>query len=95
MERRTSTRTLIFRRPFQLSGFDQPQPPGSYTIDTEEQALDTLSMAGWRHISTSIRLFRDGAIEYHPIDPQELRDILLRDGDQDIDPPAAPSVARR
>jgi hypothetical protein len=71
------------------------QPAGTYTIDTEEQALDTLSFAGWRHIATSMRLFRDGATEHVPVDPQELRDAMLRDGDQDIDPPAAPAVARQ
>jgi hypothetical protein len=94
MELRTTTRTVIFRRPFQLSGFEQPQPPGAYTIDTKEQALDTLSVTGWQHLSTTMRLFRDGATEHVSIDPQELRDAMLRDGDQDIDPPAAPAVAQ-
>lgn len=94
MELRTTTQTVIFRRPFQLSGFDQPQSPGTYTFDTKEQALDTLSVAGWRQLSTTMRFFRDGATEHASIDPQELRDAMLRDGDQDIDPPAAPAVAQ-
>jgi hypothetical protein len=40
-------------------------------------------------------VFRDGAIEYVSVDPRELREALVRDGDQGTDPPAAPSVASK
>jgi hypothetical protein len=32
-------------------------------------------------------------VEYVAIDPQELRDALVHDGDQGTDPPAAPAAA--
>ena len=94
MELRTTSRDVTFRSPFWLSGFESPQPAGTYSVNTEEQALDTLLVAGWRHVTTTMQLFRDSATEHVSIDPQELRDALLRDGDQDLDPPAAPSVAQ-
>ena len=67
--------------------------PGTYTIHTEEEMLDTLSFVGWRQIGCAIVLHREGAEEHVTVDPQELREALVRDGDQGTDPPAAPSVA--
>ena len=93
METRTTTKLVTFRRPFVLPGLDGPQPPGTYTIHMEEEMLDTLSFVGWRQIGCAIVLHREGAEEHVTIDPQELREALVRDGDQGTDPPAAPSVA--
>ena len=92
MDRRTTTRKVIFRHSFWLSGLVQPQPAGSYTIDTEEEQLDTLSLVGWRHVSTTIRLFCYGATEHVGIDPAELRAVLLLDGDRRQDAPRAPDA---
>jgi hypothetical protein len=81
MERRTTTETVIFRHPFRLTGFERDEAPGIYTIEVEQEALDTLTRVAWRHISTTIRLRRHGATECVPIDPVELRDA--RDLDRD------------
>lgn len=83
MERRTSFETVIFRHPFSLAGFEREAAPGVYSIEIEEEALDSLSVAGWRHIATIITLRHEGATEYVPIDPLELRLALERDKDPD------------
>jgi len=95
METRTTSRLVTFRKPFTLSGLDGTQPPGAYAVRTEEEMLDTLSVAGWRQTGCTLLLHRDGGVEYVAIDPQELREALVRDGDQGTDPPAAPAVAAR
>lgn len=84
MERRTTTETIIFRHPFRLAGFEQDQAPGIYIVEVEQEALDSLSVIGWRHIATTIRVRREGAIECVPVNPAELREF--RDRDQDPDP---------
>jgi hypothetical protein len=83
MERRITTQTLIFRHPFWLAGFARDQAPGVYTIEIEQEALDTLSFPGWRHIATTIMLRQDGATECVPIDPLELEFALERDKNPD------------
>jgi hypothetical protein len=40
MTMRTSQETVTFRRPFSLSGLDQLQPAGSYTVETSEELLE-------------------------------------------------------
>ena len=93
METRITSKSVTFRRPFTLSGLDGMQPPGTYTVRTDEEMLDTVSFIGWRQTATTLVLHRDGGVEYAAIDPQELRDALVRDGDQGTDPPAAPAAA--
>ena len=84
MERRTTTETVIFRHPFRLTGFDRDEAPGIYTLEIEEEALDTLTLIGWRHIATTLRLRRHGATECVSINPAEFREA--RERDQDPDP---------
>jgi len=95
MEIRTTSKLITFRNPFTLSALDKVYPPGNYQLRIEEQPLDTISFVGWRQTGCLLGLFRDGAIEYVSVDPQELREALVRDGDQGTDPPAAPSAASR
>ena len=93
LERRITSKLIIFRRPFTLSGLNGIQPPGSYTVRTEEEMLDAVSFIGWRQTCTTLVLHRDGGVEYAAVDAQELREALVRDGDQGTDPPAAPAQA--
>ena len=94
MEHRNTTKLVTFRKPFLLSGLDGIQPAGTYTIHAEEEMLDMLSFVGWRQTSTTLLLHRGGAVEYVAIDARELREALVRDGDQGTDPPAAPCVSK-
>ncbi len=84
MERRITTETVVFRHAFRLAGFEREEAAGIYTVEVEQEALDSLTVIGWRHISTTIRLRRQGAMELVPVDPAELREA--RDRDQDPDP---------
>src|ERR1700743_1194878 len=48
--------TLHFSKPFDLSGFDRPQPAGDYRVDHYEQLIDGLSRPAWQRIRTFIHL---------------------------------------
>ena len=86
---RTTSKTVTFKRPFIIGGFDQLQPPGSYTIDTEEEQLDAVSHPVWKRLATVIAINNAGATEYRRIDPDELHKALMRDGQQE-DPNGQP-----
>ena len=63
-----------------LVGFDRPQPPGVYMVETDEQVLDTFTRIALRRIETRMELYpRPGNSESVPIDPAELEQALLRD----------------
>ena len=93
MERRITSKLVTFRKPFALSGLGGIQPPGSYTVRIEEEMLDAVSFIGWRQTSTTLLLHYNGGLEYYAVDPQELREALVKDGDQGTDPPVSPSEA--
>jgi hypothetical protein len=83
MNKRSTSRTITFQRPFVLEDFPALAPAGDYVIDTEEEEIDTMLSSSWRRISTTIRVRVDGAIEFRLVDPQALQDALVRDGAQD------------
>jgi hypothetical protein len=69
--------------PFNLSGVDEVQPAGTYTVETDEELLQTLSVPAYRRISTLMRLPArpTGAMltQIVEIDALELAAILERD----------------
>ena len=82
---RTSRRTVTFKRPFSVSGIDEVQPTGNYSVDTEEERLPGVSFPAYRRVATLIHLrSRPGhAImeQLAEIDPLELRAAQERDAD--------------
>lgn len=82
MATRTTAKQVTFRRPFVLSGFEAIQAAGTYTVDTDEEMIDALSYPVWRRTGTTIHLMRAGALEFVPVDPEELSRALIRDGAQ-------------
>jgi hypothetical protein len=93
MTRRTTTTTVTFRRPFILAGFESIRPGGTYTIDTEEELIETVSFPAWRRIATVIHLNDLGTTSYLTIDPVELHEAAMRDGAQiDATASAAPQA---
>lgn len=79
MTTRTTNMSVTFHRPFNLPGFDGPQAPGTYEVNTEEELLDSVTVSVWRRVSTTIAL-RDGVTtQYLPINPEDLHDALARD----------------
>jgi len=85
MTMRTTSRTVTFTRPFMLSGIVEPQPAGSYTVETDEELIGNAPITAYRRISTLIRLpGRPGSLvleQVVDIDAGELAAALARDAD--------------
>jgi len=52
----TTSKTVTFTRPFNLSGIDEVQPAGTYTVETDEELLQTSSLPAYKWVSTLMRL---------------------------------------
>lgn len=94
METRMTSEQVTFRWPFRLEGLDEVQAPGTYTVTTEMERLDTLTVQAWRRISATFRLAHDGVVEHVAIDMAELNEALLRDCDPQLGPPNAPPARK-
>jgi hypothetical protein len=83
MRVRSSSKVVIFTRPFRLGGVVGEQPAGSYTVETDEEPLDSVSITAYRRIATAIRLplpsGAAGCSQTIAIDPAELEQALARD----------------
>ena len=81
MAMRTSSRIVTFLRPFRLGAMEHEQPAGSYTVETDEERLDTRTVPAYRRIGTFIRIpgSRVGSSSQVMIDPAELEAALARD----------------
>jgi hypothetical protein len=83
MRVRTTSRTVTFTRPFVLSGIVEQQPAGTYTVETDEELLETASVPAYRRIATLIRLpGRPGSLvlgQVVDIDAAELAAALDQD----------------
>jgi hypothetical protein len=45
---RTTTKTVTFDQPFSLLGLDEPHPAGTYTVQTDEEPVESLSFLAYR-----------------------------------------------
>jgi len=83
MTTRTSKKTVTFRRPFVLGGFDEVLPAGVYIVETDEELLDGISFLAYRRILTLLHLHaksgNPGLTGLLTIDPKELDAALKRD----------------
>jgi hypothetical protein len=82
MASRITNTTVTFRRPFILDGFESIREPGVYAVDTNEEQIEALSISAWHRTSTVMRLQHGGTVESVSIDPDQLREALMRDGAQ-------------
>jgi hypothetical protein len=80
---RTSRKTVTFAQPFALSGIDEVQPAGTYTVETDEELLPGLSFPAYRRIATLMALRSRGGgpvvEEMLNIDPLQLQAAPERD----------------
>jgi hypothetical protein len=79
---RTTSRTVTFVHPFGLSGTDEVQPAGTYTVETDEELLQASSIPAYRRIATLLRLERTAGTVLTRIvetNPVELAGALARD----------------
>ena len=80
MTTRITTKAVIFARPFVVDVVDGEQPPGIYTVDTEEELLESVSFPAYRRVSTVMRCPAPGGItRFVTIDPIVLEAALARD----------------
>lgn len=80
---RTSKKTVTFKWPFNLAGFDRELPAGAYNVETDEELLEGISFPVYRRIATLIHLHvqagKPGLTQILTIDPKELDAALRRD----------------
>ena len=53
---RTTSRTVTFTHPFMLDGMAEEQPPGTYTVETDDELIESACVPAYRCVSTLIRL---------------------------------------
>jgi hypothetical protein len=74
---------------------DTSAPAGRYKVDLEEERLDSLTVEAWRQTAVTLQITSAGATDYLNVDPRDLHDALLRDGDGSIDPTVPAPGARQ
>jgi hypothetical protein len=83
MTTRVTTKTVVFSRAFVLNEADGEQPPGIYTVQTEEEPLDVMTMTAYRRVATVMNRYDahgpGGFVRFVTIDPAELDAALARD----------------
>jgi len=80
MQNRFVDTQITFQQPFHLDGNDAAMPAGTYSVDTEEEAVDGAAEETWRIVGTAIRLIGPGAdAAYVLVDRQALDAALKRD----------------
>ena len=80
---RTTRMSVTFSRPFSMLEIDGIQPAGTYRVQTVDVALESMSVLGYRRVSTTIELPGVGTASLRrqvvTIDPVELDAALKRD----------------
>jgi hypothetical protein len=80
---RTTSKTVRFARPFVLPGIEGEQPPGTYEIEIDEEALPGLSFPVYRRVEARITVpFTTMGASGHqtvPISLDALEAALARD----------------
>jgi hypothetical protein len=56
MSARSTTRTVVFSRPFRLAAIDALLPAGSYVVEAEEELIQDLKFPAYRRTSVWLRL---------------------------------------
>lgn len=83
MTNRLTKKLVTFRNPFVLESHDQTWPAGDYTIETEEEPLNSRSFLAYRKIATTMvvrsRTGKRTRTQFVEIDSAELDAALARD----------------
>jgi hypothetical protein len=80
---RSSSKDVVFNRPFLLKGLDRTLPAGSYRVVTDEELIEEVSFPVYRRVATMIFVpasaHGGSSIEMATIDPLDLQAALDRD----------------
>lgn len=81
MMERTTTKTVVFHRPFAIGGVDGLLPPGSYAVEMEEELIPGVSFLAYRRVRTTmilpIAFGMTTARQVVTIDPEDLEAALV------------------
>ena len=91
MRSRTTSTTVTFDRPFFVAALDETLPPGTYTVETDEELLEGLTFMAYRRVATMLHVApasnRSGRLLLVSVDPSELEAAQRRDQSIGADPP--------
>lgn len=76
---RTTRSSVTFSSPFRLKGFKQPEPPGTYLLETDEEVIEGNDRTTYLRVATLLYIEAGGTIRTVTVDPTELRAALDRD----------------
>lgn len=79
MPTRTTTSHVTFKRAFRLAEIDRELPPGTYDIETEEEAIEGNERTVYIRTATIIWVRSLGSSRMVTIDPSGLEAALLQD----------------
>ena len=80
MTTRVTSKVVIFAQPFVVNDADGEQPPGIYTVETEEEFIEAVSFPAYRRVSTVMHCHSNSGItRFVSIDPHALAAALARD----------------
>lgn len=86
MAQRATQKSVTFLHPFSLTAIDEPISPGTYVIETLEEAIEGVSFIGYRRLSTTLTIasksYGAAARQVIEIDPAELELALVIDKEQ-------------
>jgi len=77
---RTSRSSVTFHSPFQLKSLDEPQPAGTYDVETEEEIIEGNERTVYRRVATLLYVRGTGITRIVTVDPQDLEEALAKDG---------------
>lgn len=79
----TSKKTVTFKDSFVLDGFDEILPAGAYSVETDVELLEGVSVPAYRRILTVVHLHakpgHPGRTQMLTVDPNALDAALMRD----------------
>ena len=82
MTSRTITSFVTFFHPFEMGGYTDELPPGTYEVTAEDEVLQSLSFAAYRRTATHLLIKGVKGIsrsELRPVDHRDLDMALAQD----------------
>lgn len=83
---RTTQKTVVSKKPFYLSAFDQELPAGVYNVEMDEERLEGLSVQAYRRVQCRLHvpasLARVGVSHTLIVAPHEFDLVFGQDGPQ-------------
>lgn len=76
---RTTRTTVTFRAPFQLAGFERPEPAGTYDLEVDEEIIEGNDRTVYRRTATLLILRSGSTTRTITVNPADLEAALARD----------------